>query len=182
MKRILMISALVAGLSVTPMVAASGSDTVRAAQQALKDKGFDPGTVDGLNGPRTRSAVKAYQKQQNLETDGRLDDPTLASLGVQKSAGAHMDAAGSNLKNGYSAGGKQVGDGGKALADGVKHDDIIKGTKQFGKDVGHGVEKMGKSTGHAAENAAKGTADATKNAATATKDATKSAADKVTGK
>ena len=29
-------------------------------QQALKDKGFDPGPVDGIDGPQTVSALKSY--------------------------------------------------------------------------------------------------------------------------
>lgn len=33
---------------------------IRALQQLLKDEGFDPGPVDGLDGPRTQAAVKAF--------------------------------------------------------------------------------------------------------------------------
>jgi hypothetical protein len=152
---------LVATLIAAPAVMAQGSPTVRAAQQALKDKGFDPGPVDGLNGPKTRAAVESYQKQQNLKETGTLGAETLTSLGVQKGrAGTHMDAAGTNMKTGYSEGGKQIGEGGKALGSDVKHGDVVEGAKTFGKDVGHGVAKMGKGTGHAAANAAKGTKDA----------------------
>jgi peptidoglycan hydrolase-like protein with peptidoglycan-binding domain len=161
MNKFLVISALSLGLSIAPGAMAQGSSSVRAAQQALKDKGLDPGPVDGLNGPKTRSAVKDYQKQQNLDADGRLNAPTLTSLGVKKgSAGEHMDAAGSNMKNSYSSGGKQVAEGGKALGTEVKHGEVVDGAKDFGKGVGHGVAKMGKGTGHAAENVAKGTKDA----------------------
>ncbi len=161
MSKLLMSPILALGLSMTPALMAQGSSTVREAQQALKDKGFDPGPVDGLNGPKTRAAVRDYQKQQNLNVNGRLGNETLTTLGVRKgSAGEHMDAAGSNLKNSYSSGGKQVGEGGKALGSGVKHGDIVGGAKGFGKDIGHGVAKMGKGTGHAAKNAAKGTKDA----------------------
>lgn len=168
MSRLLTSSILALGLSMTPALMAQGSSTVREAQQALKDKGFDPGPVDGLNGPRTRAAVRDYQKQQNLTVNGRLGNETLTSLGVKEgSASAHMSAAGSNLKSSYSSGGKQVGEGGKALGSGVKHGEIVDGAKEFGKDVGHGVAKMGEGTGHAAKNAAK----ATKDAVTGTKDA-----------
>jgi peptidoglycan hydrolase-like protein with peptidoglycan-binding domain len=161
MSRLLMSSVLALGLSMTPALMAQGSSTVREAQQALKDKGFDPGPVDGLNGPKTRAAVRDYQKQQNLTVNGRLGAETLTSLGVKEgSAGEHMSAAGSNLKNSYSNGGKQVGEGGKALGSGVKHGEVVDGAKQFGKDVGHGVAKMGEGTGHAAKNAAKATKDA----------------------
>ena len=34
------------------------SAKVRTAQQALADKGYNPGPVDGLMGPKTRAAVE----------------------------------------------------------------------------------------------------------------------------
>ena len=157
MLKLLFTSALAISLSIVPAALAQGSDYVRHVQQALKDKGFNPGPVDGINGPRTRAAVRDYQKQQSLTANGELGAETLTSLGVKKgTAGEHMDAAGTNLKNSYSSGGKQVADGTKALGSDVKHGEVVDGAKQFGKGVGHGVAKMGKGTGHAAENAAKG--------------------------
>ncbi len=64
-------------------VTAKGSHAqVMGMQQALKDKGFDPGTVDGVMGPKTVSALRDYQKSQNLTTTGRLDGDTSAKLGV----------------------------------------------------------------------------------------------------
>lgn len=36
-------------------------DTVLAVQQALKDKGFDPGPLDGIFGPKTAKAIRAMQ-------------------------------------------------------------------------------------------------------------------------
>jgi peptidoglycan hydrolase-like protein with peptidoglycan-binding domain len=55
---------------------------VVAAQQALKDKGYDPGTIDGQMGPRTRAALEDYQKAEGLKQTGRLDDETRAKLGM----------------------------------------------------------------------------------------------------
>lgn len=55
---------------------------VISMQQALKDKGFDPGPVDGIDGPRTVSAVKNYQKSENVTMTGKLDAATAAKLGV----------------------------------------------------------------------------------------------------
>jgi peptidoglycan hydrolase-like protein with peptidoglycan-binding domain len=57
---------------------------VRSAQQALQAKGMDPGPVDGIVGPRTQAALRAYQRDQNLPQTGRLDDQTLGKLGVSK--------------------------------------------------------------------------------------------------
>lgn len=53
---------------------------VRDIQKALKTKGFDPGPVDGVIGPRTREAIRAFQKSQNLEVDGIVGPKTLAKL------------------------------------------------------------------------------------------------------
>jgi peptidoglycan hydrolase-like protein with peptidoglycan-binding domain len=55
---------------------------VMAAQQALKDKGRDPGTIDGKMGRRTRAALSEYQKGEGLKVTGRLDDDTRAKLGM----------------------------------------------------------------------------------------------------
>jgi len=55
---------------------------VMTAQQALKDKGHDPGTIDGHMGPRTRAALADYQKAEGLKQTGRLDDETRAKLGM----------------------------------------------------------------------------------------------------
>jgi Putative peptidoglycan binding domain len=33
---------------------------VREVQQALRDAGYDPGPIDGIMGPRTRSALRRY--------------------------------------------------------------------------------------------------------------------------
>ena len=71
MRKFLISSVLAVSLSAIPALAQS-SAAIRDAQQALKDKGFDPGPVDGVNGPATRSAVKKYQTQQNITADGRL--------------------------------------------------------------------------------------------------------------
>ena len=59
---------------------------VMATQQALKEKGFDPGPADGRMGPRTRAALRDYQKKEGLTATGRLDDQTSAKLGVRTSA------------------------------------------------------------------------------------------------
>ena len=49
------------------------SADIRQAQMALKDKGHDPGPIDGIHGPRTSSALRAYQKAANIKVTGRLE-------------------------------------------------------------------------------------------------------------
>lgn len=52
----------------------------KAVQQALKDKGFDPGPVDGVIGAGTRRALRAWQKASGLPADGYASADTLARL------------------------------------------------------------------------------------------------------
>jgi hypothetical protein len=136
---------------------AQSSDDVRATQQALKDKGFDPGDVDGKNGPKTSAAVREFQKKQNLNADGKLGPQTRDALGVKPgSASTNMKESGANLKSGYGGGAKDIGHGTKQMAHDVGSGHPVEGAKDIGKGVGHGVEKMGAGSGHAIVNAAKG--------------------------
>jgi peptidoglycan hydrolase-like protein with peptidoglycan-binding domain len=52
----------------------SRGEEVRKMQQALLDAGFDPGPIDGIFGPKTASAVKAYQSSQSMVVNGVYDD------------------------------------------------------------------------------------------------------------
>jgi murein L,D-transpeptidase YcbB/YkuD len=67
------------------MAAKAESKDVMAMQQALKDKGHDPGPIDGVMGPRTQAALKDYQQKEGLKATGRWDDATAAKLGVRMS-------------------------------------------------------------------------------------------------
>ena len=42
-------------------------------QQTLKDKGFNPGPIDGTVGPRTTAALSDYQKAENPTPTERRD-------------------------------------------------------------------------------------------------------------
>ena len=55
---------------------------IMAAQQALKDKGHDPGKMDGKMGPRTRAMLADYQKAEGLKVTGQLDNDTRGKLGI----------------------------------------------------------------------------------------------------
>ena len=57
----------------------SGS-TVRALQQALTSAGYNPGGTDGVYGPNTANAVRAYQKANGLSVDGIAGAQTLGHL------------------------------------------------------------------------------------------------------
>ena len=55
-------------------------ETLRRLQGQLKNAGFYEGTVDGLYGPNTQRALKAYQKSSDLPVTGLPDQATLFKL------------------------------------------------------------------------------------------------------
>lgn len=63
------------------------NETVRAAQQALREKGYYRGAVDGIQGPEVRAAIWNFQKTHALKRSGSLDRPTVGALGLAISSG-----------------------------------------------------------------------------------------------
>ena len=49
-------------------------------QRALLRAGYDPGPMDGRPGKKTRAAVKAFQKKNNLTADGVVGERTWTAL------------------------------------------------------------------------------------------------------
>jgi hyperosmotically inducible periplasmic protein len=68
----------------SPVTTTGSQAQMMAVQRALKDKGFDPGPMDGIAGPRTASALKEYQKSENLAMTGKMDRDTAAKLGITR--------------------------------------------------------------------------------------------------
>ena len=64
--------------------AQASSPMVRSAQQALNDRGYDVGPVDGIYGPSTQDAVVRFQQAQGLSQTGTLDAQTLSALGMSQ--------------------------------------------------------------------------------------------------
>ena len=60
---------------------AKPSAAVKKAQTQLSAAGFKV-DADGLMGPKTRSAIKSFQKKNGLKVNGKLNKATLAKLGV----------------------------------------------------------------------------------------------------
>ena len=70
----------------SPRMSSMGNaQDVRAAQEALKSKGFDPGELDGRMGPRTKAAISEFQRSAGLRETGRFDQATRSQLGVGSS-------------------------------------------------------------------------------------------------
>jgi peptidoglycan hydrolase-like protein with peptidoglycan-binding domain len=61
------------------------SGMVRQVQTALQQQGLYTGSIDGLWGPQTQSAVQSFQQSHALRPTGELNSPTLAALNVPAS-------------------------------------------------------------------------------------------------
>lgn len=57
-------------------------DIVRDIQRSLNQRGYGAGSVDGVFGQQTRSAVARFQRDHSLPGAGRVERRTLAALGV----------------------------------------------------------------------------------------------------
>ena len=56
----------------------SSGQTVTQIQTKLRDWGYYSGTVDGVYGTGTETAVKKFQQKNGLEPDGKVGPATLA--------------------------------------------------------------------------------------------------------
>lgn len=75
----------------------STSDTVRTIQSKLKNWGYYDGSVDGIYGYGTYTAVKKFQQKNGLNVDGVVGTATLNALGINdKSAGGNYRTYKSN--------------------------------------------------------------------------------------
>lgn len=73
----------------------SRGDEVRRIQTKLKSLGYFSGTVDGIYGVKTQSAVKNFQKSVGITADGIAGNKTLLYLG--------LGGSGTVSAGGYSA-------------------------------------------------------------------------------
>ena len=89
-----------------------GQGNVKQVQEALKDKGFDPGPVDGIMGPKTQEALRSFQQSKNLKATGRVDAQTRKELGVEQGAAS----TGSSSRSG-STGASDLGTGSSKPSD-----------------------------------------------------------------
>ena len=67
-------------------------ETIRNAQQALKDQGFYYGEITGEKNADTSAAIRRYQIRNGLQITGELDEETVRSLGASGSAPAQPAA------------------------------------------------------------------------------------------
>lgn len=64
-----------------------GSD-VKTVQDKLRRWGYYTGSVDGIYGPKTKEAVKYFQRKNGLTADGIVGKKTFETLGMMEQANA----------------------------------------------------------------------------------------------
>ncbi|AEI63122.1 peptidoglycan-binding protein [Corallococcus macrosporus] len=76
-------------------------EPVRALQQRLNQLGFSSGTADGVFGPKTLSAVKAFQQSRGLTADGIVGPKTWDKLGINVQGPVTNPGGGGRVVTGY---------------------------------------------------------------------------------
>jgi hypothetical protein len=61
----------------------ASSNVVVRVQERLARAGYYHGAIDGVVGPRTRSAVRAYERAHGLRVDGVISNQLLATMGLR---------------------------------------------------------------------------------------------------
>ena len=77
------------------VVSAATAD-ITEVQKRLKKWGYYTGAVDGINGPKTKAAVKAFQKRYGLTQDGIVGPLTAAKMGISVKASTSSSKYNSN--------------------------------------------------------------------------------------
>lgn len=79
----ILILLVAAGVSSSGLAALDPPGQVEEVQRALQKKGFDSGPIDGRMGPKTRAALREFQRAEGLAVSGEVDEKTAAVLGVK---------------------------------------------------------------------------------------------------
>jgi peptidoglycan hydrolase-like protein with peptidoglycan-binding domain len=58
----------------------STGDDVKMLQRLLMVRGHNPGPVDGIFGPQTEAALRAYQEAAGLDADGIAGPKTMEAI------------------------------------------------------------------------------------------------------
>lgn len=72
---------------------------VRTIQEKLKRLGYYSGSVDGIYGSQTVSAVKSFQKKNRLTVDGIAGTQTLKAMGITSSSSSSSSSNNSSNVN-----------------------------------------------------------------------------------
>ena len=77
----------------------SRGDEVKQIQEKLKRWGYYNGSVDGIYGSKTLSAVKSFQKKNGLTVDGIAGTKTLNAMGIYNSSNSGSSSTSNSNSN-----------------------------------------------------------------------------------
>lgn len=75
---------------------------VKYIQSSLLQAGYNPGPVDGVLGPRTRAALKSFQKANYLKGEGAITEATLKALDAPEAPKKTRMLQHNNTKRSYN--------------------------------------------------------------------------------
>jgi peptidoglycan hydrolase-like protein with peptidoglycan-binding domain len=81
-----------------PVQQQPSSDRYKEIQQALADKGYFRGTADGAWNGDSIDALKRFQKDQNLDPDGKIGALSLMALGLGPKHGVPSAQSGRGIE------------------------------------------------------------------------------------
>ncbi len=133
---------------------ALSEEQVIALQDTLKDLGYFFGPSDGRKGPRTRTALRNFQRDQGLSVSGSFDDATLARIADQSRMARTEHRPSANPVTAPAAsydggGGSRLRRVGGAVKTGVGTGVGAVGTA--GRTTGRGFGNAGRAVGNAGE-------------------------------
>ena len=148
---------------------------VQKAQKKLQKKGFYQGEIDGVEGPATRSAVRAYQREKGIPDTGTLDARTVDELNIKVKTAKVKDADDGPVEDAARATEKGVRKAGEETGEGIRT--AGRKTESAGETVDRKVDKAGNTvekgiekTGDGLEAAVDGTGKGLKKAGKAVED------------
>jgi peptidoglycan hydrolase-like protein with peptidoglycan-binding domain len=85
----------------------ASDDNIAALQEALDICGYEPGKHDGMMGPHTRDAIRAFQKDVGVDVDGDVGPQTRGALARKLS---EVAVRAQHLAGFFQGGGRSVED------------------------------------------------------------------------
>jgi peptidoglycan hydrolase-like protein with peptidoglycan-binding domain len=83
-------------------------DTVKHIQSNLQAQNLYTGPIDGIVGPKTKSALRQYQQREGLTPTGQIDTTTLQRLGGSASLSKPSGSAGSSTASSGTSSGQMM--------------------------------------------------------------------------
>lgn len=66
----------------SPDEASAAGQLVQSVQEKLRERGYDPGSVDGRAGTKTTEAIRSFQRSAGMPPNGQIDMALMEKLGI----------------------------------------------------------------------------------------------------